>query len=202
MGEAVGDGVMKRVILLYGAYALVHDVVFLIGYYLLPVGFLRGGPASAAADVVASAPSFAAQLALTLAFNLGVVAAVGVGLNLLRVRDLPLGYVYPLAMGVMTGLVTGTDSFLSPSAMQMPLRAGLAAGLSIGGVEMFGYVCIIAATAGLGLYRYESWWRLTGTRIRRLRELRLSRSELLVLVLGVTSVVVAACIETLDAWHA
>jgi hypothetical protein len=38
------DSVFKRVLLLYRLFMLLSNAAYLIGYYLLPEGFLRGGP--------------------------------------------------------------------------------------------------------------------------------------------------------------
>ena len=193
------DGVIRRLLVLYGTYALVNNLAYLLGYYLLPIGLLRGGPA---VSVVESADSFGGTLALTLLFNLGLVALVGVGVNLFRVKGVSVGYLYPVFMGTMAGLVTGTDSFAAADAMQMPLREGMAAGLSIGGAEMLGYICVIAATMKFGVYEYPSWFRGKALKTGRIRDVRLDRSEISTLALGVVLLVVGAVLETQDAWRA
>lgn len=197
----MNDSAFKRVLLLFGAYTLVNNVTYLVGYYFLPEGLLRGTPVQAAARTVASAGSFAGEFALTLLFNLGLVILVAGVTNLFRVRDFPVGYLIPVIMGVSTGLITGTNSFLSAGAMDYPLREGMALGLSIGVLEMLGYICVIAATVKLGIFREESWWRGKTVRTGRLRDVRLDRAEIIVLVAGLLLVVAAAYRETLDAWH-
>ena len=76
----------------------------------------------------------------------------------------------------------------------------MALGLSIGGVEMLAYILVIAATAGLGVYQYRSWWRWSGewqsAKLKRLRDVRLSGSEIVCLALGALLLIAAAYRET------
>ncbi len=51
------DNVFKRFLWLYGLYALLNMITFLIGYYLLPEGFMRGSPQLTFATLAASATS-------------------------------------------------------------------------------------------------------------------------------------------------
>jgi len=53
-----GGGVLSRVLLLYGAYTLFHNVAFLFGYYLLSPGFMKKHPAAMIASRVAEASGF------------------------------------------------------------------------------------------------------------------------------------------------
>ncbi len=195
------DHLLLRVVWLYGLYMLVTNACFLVGYYFLPEGSLRGGPQSVLAEVTAGARAPATELALTLLFNLGVVVPVAVFLNLTRVRGFPLGYVYPLTLGVVSGLIPGTNSFVSSDLRDYSVREGMALSLSVGNTEMLGYLCIIAATVGLGLREHRSWWRSGAawkpTRLKRLRELRLSGAEWGLALGGVALVVLAAIRETI-----
>jgi hypothetical protein len=192
-----------RVLWLYGLYMLVSNAFFLIGYYLLPEGALRQGPQTAAALVVADAGAFGLELALTLLFNVGVVVLVAVVMNLNRVNGFPVGYLYPILLGVLSGLVPGTNSFVSSDLADYTVREGMALSLSIGNLEMLGYICMIAATVGVGVYEYRSWWRWGGewkaAKLMPLREVRLTRTEWAVAAIGVALVVVAAIRETMMA---
>jgi hypothetical protein len=62
---------------------------------------------------------------------------------------------------------------------------------------------VIAATAKLGIYQYRSWWRWGSewkpVKSMRLREVRLSREEVVVVIFGVALVLVAAVRETMMA---
>ncbi len=197
------DHLALRVLWLYGLYMLISNATFLLGYYVLPEGSLRQGPQTAAARVVAGAGSFGAELLLTLVFNVGLVVTVAVVMNLSRVRGFPVGYLYPVFLGIVGGLIAGTNSFVSSDLSDYTVREGMALSLSIGNLEMLGYLCVIAATAGIGVYEYRSWWRWgrewKGTKTKPLRDIRLSRSEWAMSVVGILLVVFAAVRETMMA---
>ena len=197
------DHLLLRVLWLYGFYMLITNAAFLFGYYLLPEGSLRQGPQTAAASVAASADTFGAELFLTLLFNVGVVITVAVVMNLNRVRGFPVGYLYPVFLGVVSGLIPGTNSFVSSDLADYTVREGMALSLSIGNLEMLGYICVIAATVGIGVYEYRSWWRWGGewkaTKTKSLRDIRLSRAEWATVVVGIAFVGLAAVRETLMA---
>lgn len=190
-----------RVLWLYGLYTLVSNAAFLVGYYLLPEGLFRSGPLTASGRAVAGVTTFWGQLLLTLAFNVAVVVSVAVVMNLNRVRGFPVGYLYPLVMGVVSGLIPGTNSFVSSDLADYGVREGMALSLSIGNLEMLGYLCVIAATAGIARYEFRSWWRWRGeweaSRTGPLKEIRLSRAEWVTAGLGIALVVAAAVRETL-----
>ena len=56
-----------------------------------------------------------------------------------------MGYILPMSLGVVSGLILGANSFAASDVDQFPTRAGLALGLTIGGLEMLGYILVIAA---------------------------------------------------------
>jgi hypothetical protein len=196
--------VFKRVLLLYGAYMLLNNCAYLIGFYILPEGFMRGSPQTVAARIVNSAGSFGMELALTLVFNLGMVALLAILLNANQVNGFPTGYVYPLFLGVIGGLVAGTNSFVASDLTKYTVWEGMALSLSIGNFEMLGYISVIAATVKLGIYQSKSWWRWTGKwkpiKTGRLQDVRLDRYEAAVLIVGIALVLFAAYRETLMAW--
>lgn len=198
-----GDHLVLRVLWLYGLYMLVSNACFLLGYYLLPEGSLRNGPQVVLGVVAADAGSPAGELAWTLLFNLGIVVPVAVFLNLTRVKGFPLGYVYPVTLGVLSGVIPGTNSFVSSDLARYSVREGMALSLSIGNTEMLGYLCVIAATVGLGMREYRSWWRSGAawkpTKLRTARELRLSAGESMLALAGIGLVVIASIRETLMA---
>jgi hypothetical protein len=80
----------------------------------------------------------------------------------------------------------------------------MALSLSIGNLEMLGYICVIAATIKLGIYQYRSWWRWTGEwkaiQTGRLRDVRLDRLEVAFLFIGITLIVLGAYRETQMSW--
>jgi hypothetical protein len=184
---------------LYGLYTFLSNAAYLLGYYLLPEGFLRGSPQVAAGRVAATG-SFASELALTLVFNVGVVVTLTVILNLNQVRGLPMGVVAIASYAIVSGLVPGTNSFVASDLRTYTAWEGTALGLSIGGLETLAFVLVAAATTSLGVYEYRSWWRWGGewkaVKSRRLRDLRLSRPEIACLVLALALFLVAAYRET------
>jgi hypothetical protein len=196
--------VFRRILGLYGAYMLLNNAAYLLGFYFLPEGLMRGSPQTAAGRLVASAGSFGSEFFLTLAFNLGLVAFVSVLLNLNQVNGFPTGYIYPLALGLTGGLIAGTNSFAASDLAQFSVWEGMALSLSIGNLEMLGYIFVIAATVRLGIYRYKTWWRWSGewqpVKTGRLRDIRLSRAEVACLLIGLALIVFGAYRETLMAW--
>ena len=194
------ETVWKRVLWLYGLYMLLSNAAYLFGYSVLPEGFMRGSPQVAVGRLVAGATSFWSEFGLTLVFNLGLVAVIGVLLNLNQVRGFPAGYVVPISLGLVSNLISGTNSFGASDLRAYNAWDGMALGLSIGGAEMLAYILVIAATAGLGVHHYRSWWRWSGVwqpaKLKRLRDLRLSRSEILCLALGILLLIAAAFRET------
>ena len=193
------ESVFKRILWLYGLYSLLNLASFLGGYFLLPEGFMRSSPYTAIGSFVASASSFWGEFGLTLLFNLGTVFVVCILTNLQQVRRIPVGYVVPVVLGIVSGLISGTNSFASSDLRSFNAWEGMALGMSIGGIEMLAYVIVIAATANIGLYNYESLSQWNGEKLRSLREIRLSPSEVLCLCIGVLMIVVAAYRETVMA---
>lgn len=194
------DGVGKRAMILYGLHAVLNNGSYLFGFYLLPQGFMRAGPQVAVGGAVAEAGSFWFQLLLTLLFNLVLMSGLAVVLNLNRVKTVPAGYLVPIVLGITGGLISGTNSFAASDLTHYNAWEGMALGLSIGGIEMLAYVLIVAATANLTVYQYRSWWRWSGewkpTRVLGFRDLRLTRSEVLTLVVALLLILAAAYKET------
>ena len=194
------DGVVKRALWLYGLYMLLNNAAFLLGYYFLPAGFMRGSPQVAVGGMIAQQESFWGQFTMTLFFNLLIMPGLAVLLNLTRVRDTPTGYVLPITLGIIGGLIAGTNSFAASDLTQYNAWEGTALSLSIGGMEMLGYVLIVAATANLTTEQYRSWWRWSGewkpTKVARLRDLRLIRAEIITIAIAALLIVIAAYQET------
>jgi hypothetical protein len=194
------ESVWKRIIWLYGLHTILWNLFFVISYYLLPEGFMRSSPQVAVGGVVAEAGSFWGQLGLTLLFNLGGLALLCVVLNCNQVRGVPAGYLVPVALGVVSGLILGSNSFAASNLSIINARDGLAMGITIGGLEMLGYIFVIAATANLGIYQYRSWWRWSGeykaVKTMQFRDVRLSRAEVLCLTCGVLLILAGAYNET------
>jgi uncharacterized membrane protein YhaH (DUF805 family) len=190
------DSVFKRILWLYGLSTLLSNASFLVGYYLLPEGFMRGSPLMAAGELVASAESFWPQFGLTLLFNVGLITVFGVGANLQQVRNFPAGYLIPIFLGIGGGLVVGTNSFIASDLSRYSVRDGMALGLSIGELEMLAYIITIASTVKFGIYQYRSLVDWKPTKVKRLRDVRLSQQETLCLIIAVLLLIIAAYRET------
>lgn len=196
------ESVFKRVLWLYGLYMLLSNATYLFGYYLLPEGFMRGSP-QVAVGRFASTGTFWSEFALTLLFNLGLMVVISVLLNMNQVNGFPAGYIMPISLGIISGLISGTNSFAASDLKQYNAWDGMALGISVGGVEMLAYILIIASTASLGVYQYRSWWRWSGewkpTKMMNFRDVRLSRTELLCLIIGILLLIITAYRETVMA---
>jgi uncharacterized membrane protein (UPF0136 family) len=138
-------------------------------------------------------------------FNFGFVTLVALLLNVNRVRGFAVGYVYPISLAVVSGLVSGTNSFVASDLTRYNAWEGTALALSIGNLEMLGCICVIAATVNLGIYQYRSWWRWSGqwqpVRTMRFRDVRFFRRKVLCLAAGLLLIVVAAYRETMFAFN-
>lgn len=190
------DNVFKRILWLYGLFTLLSNASFLVGYYLLPEGFMRGSPMMATGEVVASAVSFWPQFGLTLLINVGLITIIGVGTNLQQVRNFHAGYIVPIILGINGGLIVGTNSFLMSDLSHYNVRDGMALGISIGELEMLAYIITIAATVKFGIYQYRNLLDWKPTKLKRLRDVRLSRQEILCLIIAMLLLIIAAYRET------
>ncbi len=190
------DDVLKRVLLLYGLFMLLTNAAYLLGYYLLPEHFLIGSQMEAPARVVAASGTFWSQMVLTFLFNLGLVTVLSLWLNLFQVKGFPLGYLWLIVTALQSGLVAGTNSFLQSDLTKFNVREGMAANLSIGGLEFLAYILLIASTVSIAVYHFSSWTQLRPTVMKKFRDVRLSRTEVLCLIAGIVLLLVAAYRET------
>jgi len=189
---------------LYGLHTVLSDGAYLLGFYFLPQGFMRDSPQVAVGRMVAQADSFWSQFGLTLLLNLGLVGGLVIVLNTTRVKQFPTGYLLPITLGAVGGLISGTNSFAASDLTRYNAWEGTALGLSIGGLEMLAYVLVAAATANLTVEQYRSWWRWSGEwkpiKVRRVRDLRLTRAEVVTLAIAVLLLLAAAYRETVFAF--
>jgi len=190
------DRVFKRVLLLYGLFMLLSNAAYVLAYYFLPEGFLRGSPVQATARVVAASSTFWSTLASTFLMNLGLMLVLSVWLNLIQVRGFPMGYLWPIVAAVLSGVVAGTNSFLLSDLTKVNVRDGMAMSLSIGGLEFLAYILVIASTISIVVYQFSSWTQLRPTKLKNLRDVRLSRAEALGVIAGITLLFIAAYRET------
>jgi hypothetical protein len=190
------DGVLKRVLLLYGLFMLLSNAAYVLAYYFLPEGFLRGSSVQATARVAATG-AFWSQMALTFLINLGLLLVLSVWVNLFQIRGFPLGYLWPIVTAVQSGVVAGTNSFLLSDLTKVKVRDGMALSLSIGGLEFLGCILVIASTVSIAVYHFSSWTQLRPTKLRNFRDIRLSRAEVLGVIAGIALLLVAAYREAM-----
>jgi len=165
---------------------------FAIGYFFLPRGALLGTPWTYFGSVAALPTSLVGQLLTTVGFNLVFVLALGVGLNLQRVRGFPTGYIFIFSAAIVSGLTAGTNSFILQIISPYTLEGWLIA-LRIQHLELLGYTVIIASTISIGLSDFSSWfpWRAKSVKIQEWFEVRFTRQEVMGIVLGVFLVLLA-----------
>jgi len=191
------DGVFKRVLWLYGLFMLLSNAAYLVAYYLLPEHWLLGSATQGPGRVIAASSTFWSQVAMTFLFNFGLMIALSVWLNLFQVKGFPLGYLWLLSTAVMSGVTAGTNSFLQSNLTQINVRDGMAANLSIGGLEFLAYILVIAATVSIAVYQWSSWIQLVPTKMKNFRDVRLSWTEVLCLLGGIVLLLIAAYRETM-----
>lgn len=198
MNDARKENVLKRVLWLYGLHTLLSNVFLVIGYFFLPEGILRNSPLTWAGNVAARPETAGGEFVATLVSNLGIMATIGVGLNLISIKGFPQGYFVPIILGAVSGLFLGTNSFVAMDLSDIQFQDGLAIGFTIGGLEMLGYVCLVASTVNFGIYQYQNWWQWNEKphKVMKLREIRLAKSEIFCLAVGVLLIVIAAYRES------
>jgi len=107
----------------------------------------------------------------------------------------------PITLGIVSGLISDTNSFAASDLKQFNAWDGMALGMSIGGLEMLAHGLIVASTVGFGIYQYKSWWTLKSEKFKNFRDIRLSRSEVFCLALGIFLIIFAAYRETVLAFQ-
>ena len=194
------QNVLKRVLWAYGINVVLGLVAFAVGYLFLTEGALRGSVITIWGEAAAQQTTFWSAFVATIGFNIGI-ASLGIVVNLQRVNGLPAGYAFIFLQGILAGIIAGTNSFVSQVISPYALEGWLVA-LRIGYLESLGYVCIVAATVGLGLRDYTSWlpWRAKESKVKSCRDIRLYRQEIIWLVIGGLLLLVASYNETVLAF--
>jgi len=146
-----------RFLSLYALAAALFLAVWVLSYFLLPEGVLRGKSGAAALAGSEPAGGFLAEWLRISAINLIVGTLFVVALNLLKTHGYPLGYAAPLAWAINYTILLGTNSF------SIPLPAGkMAPSLAVlghsGPYEIAAYVLAAAATYSLPRYKIEGPW--------------------------------------------
>jgi hypothetical protein len=191
------ENVFKRILWLYGLRTLISNISLLAGYHLLPEGIFRG--ASPFAALVARQSNFWLHFGETIIINFSFIA-FGVGMSLFMYREgIPFGYGIPIATGIFGGLILGSNSFMDDLSRYSVLE-GLVRGYSIGELEVLAYIFIIASTAGISIYMDTTPWYSLKTKmvkVKNFRDIRLSRQEWIVLLIGIFLLIIAGYNETM-----
>lgn len=155
-------------------------------------------PWTAFGVMAANPDTLLGQFLATAIFNLGFVLLLGVGLNLQRVNGFPAGYVFVFSAGIISGLIAGTNSFASQAISPYTAEGWLIA-LRIQHVELLGYTIIVASTISIGLSDYSSWlpWKAKEHRLQGWRDIRLTKQEMVGVLIGVLLILLGAYNETM-----
>ena len=192
------SNIFIRITYAYSIYIMLVLLSFSIGYFLLPEGVLRSTPYAFWGEFVSRLENPLEILFANVIINLAYVTVLGVGLNLQRVRSFPTGYIFLFAAGLVSGLFAGTNSFVVQAISPYTIEGWIVA-LKIQHLELLGYTVIIAATCNISISDYSSWlpWKSKEIKIKRLRDIRLTKQEVLGVIIGVLIILVAALNETL-----
>ena len=191
---------VTRVIWAYAIYIVLVLISFVVGYFLLPRGAFINTPWTAFGVMAANPDTFMGQFLATVGFNLGFVFLVGVGLNLQKVNGFPTGYIFVFSAGIISGLIAGTNSFVSQAISPYTIEGWLIA-LRIQHIELLGYTIIVASTISIGLWDYNSWlpWKAKERKIQGWRDIRLTKQEIAGVFFGVLLILFGAYNETVIA---
>ncbi len=141
--------------------------------------------------------SFTAYFARTLSYNLLMLCLI-VGANHFRVRSFTFGYLPLYANTIVMGLFAGTNSF-SGSVSAHTLE-GCLLFLQIGFLEFSAYIFACAATVNLAMFYAGKWHGEKFKKMRKFKGIRLSKYELLTLLMSLTLLVLAAFNEWRHMW--
>jgi hypothetical protein len=194
------QSLITRVIWAYAIYFGLVLISFAVGFFFLPRGAFSNTLWMTFGVMAASPESLLGQFLATVVFNLGFVFLLGVGLNLQRVNGFPTGYVFVFSAGVISGLIAGTNSFASQVVSPYTVEGWLIA-LRIQHLELLGYTIIVASTISFGLSDYSSWlpWKAKERKIQSWRDIRLTKQEVIGLIIGILLILIGAINETVIA---
>ena len=182
------DDVLVRFVSLWLVVAGVFTVAWILSYYLLPQGLLRGGSPAATADY---AGSVSREFLTLFGWNVAV-SLIAVVANTLRSLNTPLGYVIQVVQAPRYGATWGTGSLaigtgerIAPSLAVLVERSGP--------MEITAFVAIVVATRGVMLWHQESGprWREEFERVRSPSDWVLTRREWTLLAGGYLLLAVA-----------
>jgi hypothetical protein len=176
------DNVLVRLFTLWLICALLFIISWIISYYLLPEGILRGK--LLAGKLPVETDRIITTFLRIFSFNLFVAAGLIVFANLFRVGQTPLGYLIVSSHSIIYGILLGTNSFGIPAPIRF--APSLSILLSRSGIfEISAYIAIAAATTGLVIMRQPSWLSFRSEVVASPRNWHLNRKECIVIILAV-----------------
>jgi len=165
-------------------------VAWLVAYYFLPYEVLKGVFPSAYLPL---GSSFLSAFFAIFLFNLVVGCGFTVAANLISAKSIPLGYLYPSVQVILFGIFLGTNSFAISQGSRLFPSLTLVTGA--GFYELTAYILVAVATAKLTLWNQTGLLGGSLERIKKRQEIELARSELFVLIFGISLLLAGAVIE-------
>ncbi len=145
------DDVLVRFIWLWVVVAAVFTAGWIMSYYLLPQGLLRGGNPAATPEFAGSVQR---EFLTLFGWNVGVSFIV-IAANTLRSIHTPLGYVLEVVQAPRYGAVWGTGSLAIGAGERMTPSLAVLVERS-GPMEITAMVAIAVATRGLMVWQQET----------------------------------------------
>lgn len=161
---------------------------YTFGFLFLPEGIMKELPLPSLM-VFKEKESFLSSFIKTLVYNLFVLGLI-IGSNHYRVQKLTFGYFPIYANTIIMGLFAGTNSF-SGSISTYTLEGGILF-LKIGFLEFSAYIFACVSTVNLAMFHAERWRGEKFKKIRGFKDVRLSKHEILFLLISLILLVVAA----------
>lgn len=182
------DDVLIRFISFWVVVATLFTVGWIVSYYLLPQGLLRGGNPAATTEY---AGSVSQEFLMLFGWNVAV-SLIAIGANTLRSVNTPLGYVIEVIQVPQYGIVWGTGSLaigkgerIVPSLSVLVERSGP--------MEITAMVAIVVATRGVMLWHQETGprWKESFDRVQSPQDWSLTQREWAVLLGGYVLLAIA-----------
>ena len=175
----------------YLIFFLLLLISYFLGYYILPEGSLKEIP-------LLSVVTFQESNVLiflvvqTLIYNSFMIFII-VGANLLKVKSFPFGYLPLFGNVIILGLFAGTDSF--SGGISSHSVTGWLYFIQIGLLEFSAYIFTCSATANIDIYRAEKWHGEDFQKVRGLKDIRLSLTERVLIIVAILFLIFAAINE-------
>lgn len=164
------------------------SLAYTFGFLFLPEGIMKELHLPSLM-VFKEKDSFLSSFIKTLVYNLFMLSII-IGSNHYRVRSLTFGYLPLYANTIIMGLFAGTNSF--SGGISTYTLDGWLLFLQIGFLEFSAYILACVATVNLAMFNAERWRGERFQKIRRFKDARLSKHEILFLLISLTILAVAA----------